>query len=344
MGEVRSGKWPIVSLKLEQYNVKRCIFNKFHIFSSVCNIFSRRSDSPSLYGGGKRRKPNPHNMPVSQPTCSDRQPFFENRAFCKSQPKLFVQENDEQTRAIFNNLCRRFLISASVNIDLPPTPCPNGNCQGAHILPTSELLLARLKVLSPDTVRAIILNYVKVYKVLMVKYFHVFCTYFAEKKLKTDLLQMVSICDDRTYATNWKWRLYVPCILMGMVAAGARYSIALNLILKTLKRCPVGQIRYLFHIITDPLNDDLIFFEKEMEAIVGELLRSSLPPARRTYTADMVVRFLAILTNSRSRISPKLLNLGLQLTNPLPLEEVQKIDQTLLIRFVELHSASAVRL
>lgn len=154
----------------------------------------------------------------------------------------------------FKMLCPNFLLDN----------CSVKNCQKSHLLPTPLEFRDRLKSLSIEDVKLILVNIILPYKKLVSKYFCVIAEYFAEKHLKDELIYLIKVC-----ASMRMHSLYAH-IIDAFVKMGFSYSQALITLLRYHQINTPKSSLVLLGLIVDRRNENIIMFLDELKTLIDK--------------------------------------------------------------------------
>lgn len=157
---------------------------------------------------------------------------------------------------IFGNPCWKFLNGE----------CQDEKCIHEHKLPDPKVLRKHLNALSIDGVRFALNSLVRLFDVLLDRYFCTFTEYFSENHHKADLIEMISICKHSSM------HLQSNCVhvIDALVHVGMNYSHALILVFNCHKDLTEKSMFVLTALITDKRNDNVTYFLSDLISFYDE--------------------------------------------------------------------------
>lgn len=140
-------------------------------------------------------------------------------------------------------------------------PCAKSNCSLQHDLPDVRVVGQRLDAIDVQEVRDIFHNEVKRYSRLLERYFCTFCEYYGRHGHKSDLIDMIFICND----PKQQMQSYLVHILDGFVTLGIDYSAALVQILQFNRKLSKRSMFVFSSLMTDKRNTKPQLFLRDLE-------------------------------------------------------------------------------
>lgn len=201
--------------------------------------------------------------------------------------------------------------------------CKSTNCKFTHKLPDVHIVSERLNTIDVDEVRKILRLEIKLFNRLIEKYFCTFCEYFSRNKLKSDLINMIMICNN----PKRQMQSYFVHILDGLVNMEIDYAAALIMILNFNKQISKKSMFVFSKLITDKRNSKPQVFLKNLQTFHDE--------HQFKFNTIFIERFMHISLEAQNCVS--WIRFAQSIVNKCTEDELNLLDKELLGRFCKIN-------
>lgn len=140
--------------------------------------------------------------------------------------------------------------------------CTAASCPKSHRLPEPLELRERLTSLKDDDIKLVFKEIILPYKKLVQKYFCVITEIYAERRLKSELIKLINVCDSNNTHS------FYAHIIDALVKAGMPYVQALVIILSYNQTNTPKSLYVLFNLILDKRNNNIMMFLNDLDKII----------------------------------------------------------------------------